>query len=198
MIDRRPSGRFVVRLPVAVHAQLRQIAAARGVSLNALCLERLGPAGEPHTAVVERDDADRSHVVEACDKAFGANLEGLALFGSLARGMARPSSDADLLIVLAEGQAITRALYSQWDGLELSRTRLAGHEVSPQFVVLPGPKTLPGGLWYEVALDGQVLFDRHGALSRALVRLRLDMAAGIIERKVTHGQPYWVRQVDHA
>ena len=48
-----------------------------------------------------------------------------------------------------------------------------------------------GGLWPEIALDGIVLFERDGALSRKLVAIRRAIADGRLVRRTAHGQPYW-------
>jgi predicted nucleotidyltransferase len=44
-------------------------------------------------------------IVSQLREAFGQRLQSAALFGSRARGDARPDSDLDLLIVLAERNA---------------------------------------------------------------------------------------------
>lgn len=38
----KPSGRFVVRLPLSVHQQLQDEARQQGVSLNTICVVKLG------------------------------------------------------------------------------------------------------------------------------------------------------------
>jgi hypothetical protein len=43
-----------------------------------------------------------------------------------------------------------------------------------------------------VALDGIVLFDRNLRVSRFLAHVRDLVADGRVQRKVTHGHPYWV------
>jgi predicted nucleotidyltransferase len=184
------SGRFIVRIPPSLHAHLREVAAQRGTSLNALCAAVLSAGTHADaTSAVEPSD-----IVRACRAAFGERLEGIVLFGSLARGEATAASDADLLLVLAHGTRIERGLYHEWDTLDASHHLLAGHPCTPQFVALPDKDNTPGGLWYEVALDGQVLWDRRGAIARTLRMLRLDMLSGVMERRVTHGHPYWVKR----
>jgi hypothetical protein len=46
-------------------------------------------------------------------------------------------------------------------------------------------------VWGEVAIDGVILFDRDLRLSSCLNRVRRDIAAGRIVRRLAHGQPYW-------
>ena len=192
------SGRFLLRLPAPLHSQLRQLADERGISLNSLCIERLGNAGDSSGDVSGACSEPALAIVTECSKAWGDRLEGLVLFGSVARGEATTASDADLLIVLAQGEPIERSVYRSWDGLAVANARLDGHIVTPQFVALPETAELAGGLWYEVALDGRLLWDRRGAVARILVQLRRAMANGAIARHETHGHPYWVRRNNHA
>jgi hypothetical protein len=42
-----PDKRFLLRIPQDLHAELKVVAAERGVSLNQLCVERLGGADAP-------------------------------------------------------------------------------------------------------------------------------------------------------
>jgi hypothetical protein len=189
----KASGRFVVRVAPALHAELRELAAQREISLNGLCSSLLS-SGCRSSGESSPESPDTAAVTQGCRQAFGEPLVGVVLFGSLARGEATVTSDADLLLVLAPGTSIDRGLYHQWDKLDVSRQSLAGHPPSPQFVALPSHDKPPGGLWYEVALDGQILWDRHGVTARTLRALRFDMLAGVIERRLTHGHPYWVRR----
>jgi hypothetical protein len=46
-------------------------------------------------------------------------------------------------------------------------------------------------MWGEVAIDGIVLFERGLHLTLHLIRVRHDIAAGRIVRRMAHGQPYW-------
>jgi hypothetical protein len=46
-------------------------------------------------------------------------------------------------------------------------------------------------MWAEVAIDGIVLFERGLRLTEHLVRVRRDIAAGRLVRRMVHGQPYW-------
>jgi hypothetical protein len=69
---------------------------------------------------------------------------------------------------------------------------LMGHRAEPHFVHLPDASRTVLGLWAEVAVDGIVLFARSLELPRRLVRIREDIAAGRIVRRLAHGQPYWV------
>lgn len=176
-----PSGRFVLRLPPALHASLRAEAGRSGLSLNEYCLRALAspgpdPAG-PAAAVAAR----------ALER-FGDDVVGIVLYGSWARGEATAASDIDVLVVLEPRRAITRALYRDWDQAPL---RHEGHDVEVHFVTMPGPGDEPGPVWLEAALDGAVVRDRDGRLARYLAGLRRRIAAGGLVRRHAHGQPYW-------
>ena len=64
--------------------------------------------------------------------------------------------------------------------------------MEPHFVNIGGAARRPVGLWAEVAVDGVVLFERGFQLSKRLARLRRDIAAGRLVRRVASGQSYWV------
>ena len=115
------------------------------------------------------------------------SVEGLVLFGSFARGTQTASSDIDLLVVLDQSVTLDRDLYSCW-----RPRKFEGREVTPLLVQIPGKGERIGGLWFEVALDGIVLFDRDLHLSRFLSHVRELVADGRVSRMLTHGHPYWV------
>ena len=118
---------------------------------------------------------------------WGSSVEGLVLFGSFARGRQTANSDIDLLVVLNRSVTLDRDIYSRW-----RLRKFEGREVAPLFVQIPGEGERIGGLWFEVALDGIVLFDRDLRLSRFLSHVRDLVAGGRVRRMVTHGHPYWV------
>lgn len=176
------SGRFLLRIEPGLHAVLRRAAAAAGLSLNDYCARKLaapGPAPwEPARLAVTRAAAQ-----------VGEGLVGVAAFGSWARGEDTTGSDVDMLIVVDASVAVTRALYRIWDDDPL---RWNGRRIEPHFVGLPEAGSRPTGLWLEVAVDGVVLFERGFELSGYLATLRRQIAAGAVQRRWTHGQPYWI------
>jgi predicted nucleotidyltransferase len=123
---------------------------------------------------------------------WGADLVGLVLFGSAARNEATAESDVDVLLVLAPGIRLTRGLYREWDLLS-DGFDADGKRISPQFVTLPEDVRATGGLWYEVALEGIVLWERDLSVSSLLRRIRETMARGELRRRMIHGSPYWIR-----
>jgi len=177
------SGRFLLRIDAGLHAALRRAATAQGLSLNDYCARALasaaGVAGAWHGG---------AEAVTRAAALVGAELVGVATFGSWARGEAAPDSDIDLLIVVDGGLKITRSLYRRWDEVPLTWD---GRAIEPHFVHLPGRSHDGTGLWAEVAMDGIVLFARDLALPRCLGAIRHAIAEGRIVRRLIHGQPYW-------
>jgi hypothetical protein len=182
MVDTNvPSGRFLLRIDPGLHASLRAAAGAAGLSLNDYCARKLAsPGGDPlgpATAAVARAVA-----------IHGETLLGVVAYGSWARGEATPTSDLDLLIVLAPDAPLHRRMYDAWDEVPLTWSNLT---VEPHLVRLPTPGEPPSGLWGEAALDGIVLYDPALRVSRHLVRARREIAKGDLVRHEAHGQPYW-------
>jgi hypothetical protein len=184
---RRPgrpaAGRFLLRIPAALHGLLRETARDAGLSLNEYCARRLGAPGSALGA-----EADAAAAVARAATLVGRELVGVLAFGSWARGELAAASDVDLLVVAEPGVELTRELYRRWDAVPL---RWGGHPVDPHFVHLPPPEVRVAGVWAEAAIDGVVLFERDFRLSFRLVRVRRDIAAGRIVRRMAHGQPYW-------
>ena len=121
---------------------------------------------------------------------FGEHLVAVAVFGSWVRREAVAGSDVDVLVVVDPEVPITRRLYRLWDEGPIA---WAGRPTEPHFLQLPAPGTVVAGLWAEVALDPVVLFERGLALSAHLARVRRDIVAGRIVRRMAHGQPYWTK-----
>ena len=91
-------------------------------------------------------------------------------------------------MVVDENLKLSRDLYLTWDEAPI---HWRGRRVEPHFVHLPDPERALLGLWAEIAIDGIVLFTRDLLLPSLLVRVRHDIAAGRIVRRVVHGQSYW-------
>lgn len=179
---RKPSGRFVLRLPPALHGALQAAARAAGLSLNEDRVRRLASAG-PGLA---GGDAAASLVTRAAALA-GDGLVAVIVYGSWARGEAAPTSDVDVLVVVEPRVALTRALYRAWDERPVT---WQGRAVDPHFAHPPDERA-GTGLWAEIAIDGVVLFERGVQVSRHLARVRRAIAGGAIVRRLAHGQPYW-------
>lgn len=181
---RRPkSGRFVLRMPPALHAALDGAAQAGGLSLNTYCVRHLATAG---LGIV--GDKDVTSLVGHAHAVVGDALSGIVLHGSWIREEATPSSDVDALIVVDSGVVLRRALYRAWDAEPIVTWR--SRRLDPHFVHPPEDGEI-SGLWAEVALDGMVLLDRDWKLAAHLARIRHAIAAGRVVRRVVHGHPYW-------
>lgn len=191
------SGRFVLRLPRELHSRLKQAARESGKSLNQLCVELLSAKldGAPAVALPTGEEVCGINVSELAEK-WKYPVAGIVLFGSAARRESWDTSDVDLLIVLDRGVPLTRDLYDQWE--RVAAPAAAGRTVSPMLAVLPDEPEDAGGLWYEVALDGIVLWDADLKVSRFLAKLRRRIVEGTIVRRYSHGQPYWIRKDDAA
>ncbi|HXH06635.1 MAG TPA: nucleotidyltransferase domain-containing protein [Vicinamibacterales bacterium] len=175
--------RVLLRLPSALHASLRRAAKTSGLSLNEYIVRRLS-APAPSLAASE----DALAVMRRAKAVVGPRLLGLIVHGSWARGEAARGSDVDLLVVVARDAAITRELYRIWDR---EPVRWRGRVVDPHFVRLPDVGDRVTGLWAEAAIDGLVLYEADDRLSAWLARVRREIAAGRLVRRVVHGQPYW-------
>lgn len=214
MAKKSASGRFLLRVPPALHLALRRGARAEGTSLNSYCRDALQAAVDVaagDAAVAAAVDAAGDATTHGCSEAsawqraataivreVGVGLEAVVLFGSRARGYDGPDSDVDLLLAVAPGESMGRERYAAWDqGLAgAPEIRALGARVSPHFARLPtespGRASGGGALWLEAALHGIVLWQRTDAPSRWIGDAREMMAAGALSRRLAHGQPYWV------
>jgi len=167
-------------MPPALHAALDGAARAADLSLNEYCVRRLASAGcrNPEAAVF----------VARAAAVVADQLRAVMLHGSMVRGEATARSDIDLLVVVDRGLRLDRDLYRAWDAVDPVST--GERPVDPHFVHLPEDTGL-SGLWAEVAIAGEVLFDLDGETSAHLVRARRAIAEGSLCRRVVHGQPYW-------
>ncbi len=113
---------------------------------------------------------------------FGERLVSIVLFGSHARGEAREDSDVDLLII-AEGLPARPILRNQTirqflpEGLRGRVSILA--KTPGEFSA-----TLPG-LYLDIALDGNILYDKDNFANQKLAALRqLTQKKGLERNKV--------------
>ena len=183
---------MLIRLPVALHQQLKRLAALSRIPLNQACVEIL-QAGSVNAGAgkfvlgVSKDPALNSLpalIEEACNE-YPRRIDAVVLFGSAARGTMRDNSDIDLLIVLAQSETVDRDCYNEWRW-----SKVNDREVAPLFVQLPHDTVR--GVWLEIALDGIVMYDRTLEASRYLIGLRRLIGAGQYQRHTAYGQPYWI------
>jgi len=182
---RRPavSGHFLLRMQADAHARLQAEARELDVSVNELCSRRLRVPGP---AMLVEDGA--AGAVAHAHALFDDQLVGVLVYGSYARGDATPSSDVDLLVVISLSIPLTRTLYRDWDADPVVWNE---RPIDPHFVHLPAQARTVAGAWCEASLDGVVLFERGGTVTRHLAAIRGAIAAGRLVRRSTHGQPYW-------
>lgn len=192
MPDRpKSASKILVRLPRHLHAELKSQAARLDVSLNQLCLQAL-QSYLRDSAAPPKPKAPFPPLACILESSLGAKLEAVALFGSQARGDATAASDADLLLCLQSGVALTRDLYAEWDRLMEAHPEAMPRALSPHFCLLPAAPENAGSLWFEVAIDGIVLWERTLAVSRFLASVRRYLLAGGRIRRSAYGVPYWV------
>ena len=131
---------------------------------------------------------------------YGRRLQGVALFGSAARGVPRPTGDLDLFVLLDhalddvfrevdEEMMVVRDVRSivvaEWEGRQ--------HLHNPSILTADARAfDAPGRVMLSVLSDGRIIYDPGGALHRGLVRLRrVVRAAGAREERAESGRPAW-------
>lgn len=179
--DMKDRVQFIVRIPAELHRRLKADARRANLSLNALCvklLERGSETGGKEPGAFEA-------IVTFLQKRYRNQFLALVLFGSHARGEAQDTSDVDLMVVLHPSVSIQRSLYREID-------RMFDPQISLHFAHPPLSPEGAGSLWLECALDGRVIYDGNGKVTRLLSQIRDRIVSGKVVRKVTHGQGYWV------
>lgn len=141
-------------------------------------------------------------IVSACRQVYADRLDGVVVFGSVARGTMRSDSDIDLLVVaepLPDGR-IPRM--DEFDAVEVAvghaMVVAAGKGVTTRIspIVRALDECRSGGfLLYDIACDGRVLVDRAGSVDALLseVRERLRVRGA---RRETRGRRYWMLEPD--
>ena len=149
-------------------------------------------------------DALLADLTRACRQHYGDRLLSVAVYGSVGRGLPRPDSDVDLLIV-AQGLADRHSLRLRdfravedrlRPSLDAARTAGLQPELSP---VLMTPTELERGsmLLLDMTEDACILFDPQDCLAAALDRLRRRLRA-LGSRRVWLGNAwYWDLKPDY-
>ena len=175
---------ILIRSNHALHQRMVATAKRQQKSLNELCCDRLALPSN-----LESDSLGLlRQVVIAADIAFQSDLLGVVFYGSRARSEGRDDSDWDFLLVMREGVPLSRDLYRRWDH-DFPAT---DHPLEVHFAHIPSSPKGATGFWAEIALDGIVLYEQQFVVSRHLISVRHDIAAGLITRKKSHGQTYWL------
>lgn len=181
------SGRFVLRIPLELHKKLSSLSSNRRISLNQLCLLLLNKG---LTASESQNWPEYEPVLKKLKDKFGENLTGVVLFGSQATGTATADSDTDLLIILDDSIEINRSLYSFWDDEIVWKDG----ELNPHFVHYQKNLMDAGGLWFEIAQTGKIIYQKDSLVEQLFLKIRNFIADGGVRRYISNGHPYWVRR----
>lgn len=150
---------------------------------------------------VELVETLRGRVVEY----YGEALVSLVLFGSVARGLFRPDSDIDFLIVaenLPRGRA--RRVLDFQEGVEAPLEAIfrdlhkqGVHALLSPVIKTPAEVRLGSPLFLDMIRDAKLAFDREGFFEKYLrgLQARLDQMGA---RKVKfRGGSYWLLKPDY-
>jgi hypothetical protein len=138
-------------------------------------------------------------LVEACRRVYGDRLVGVVVYGSVGRGLMRPDSDVDVLVVAEElphGRGARMAEFERVDAL-LEPTLAEARRAGITTWVSPLVRTLDeldrsGFIVFDIACDGRVVFDPTGRVGAYLGRVRERLAARGAQRRSASGRTYWV------
>jgi hypothetical protein len=144
----------------------------------------------PFKALVER-------VVAEYRTALGDDLVAIALFGSVARGQARPESDLDLYVVTRTASLGDPRLGAMWGRIDASQEYQA--LVAKGYCPTPSPLShtvddLRRHPWVllDIAHHGIVFYDPESLLERELTAVRRRMAElGSRRVDLPDGSWYW-------
>lgn len=160
----------------------------------------------PHAPPLDVNHALRAAAERYTDllrDAFGPRLVSVVLFGSVARGEARPDSDIDLLVVvedLADGRfARLRSLEPVDRAFQPDLVRLRAAGLTPQVVPVLKSRVEAATivpLYLDLVEDGRLLYDRDGFFRSVLDRLVASMRRLGSERRVRGSVRYWVLKPD--
>jgi hypothetical protein len=141
-----------------------------------------------------------STVREALVAGYGTRLVSLAIFGSIARGVATPESDIDLLVVangLPNGRmSRVREFASMENGMLSRHPELSRCELSP-IIKTPHEVALGSPLFWDMTEDVIILLDEGGFLAHSLQKVK-ERLVQLKARKVVRGDAwYWVYKGDY-
>ena len=149
-------NRFLLRLDPETFQMLAKLSKRQKVSMNALCSRFI----KEGLAAGTQDQKWIQTIVSAYQ---GDGLQSIVLFGSQARGEATASSDVDLLLVFSAGTKITRSLYRKFETIMESFSEESRHSI--HCVSIPEDVKSVSGFWFEIALDGIILWKKSEEIS---------------------------------
>jgi predicted nucleotidyltransferase len=143
-------------------------------------------------------------LAEQIRRVYGERLHSIALFGSVARRTARPDSDVDLLVVVADLPRGRRARLQTFEPVEHALAgaiaELQQHGIHTELsAVLRTPEDLrtASPLMLDLTEDAVILEDRDGVLAAALEDLRKRLRR-LGSRRVWEGNTwYWDLKPDY-
>ena len=185
MCSKTLSGKFVLRVGSDMHKKLLSYAERKNLSLNAACIDLLSQGLYPTASHSDLPFGLSWLISKDCP--VSRHILGIIIYGSWARGESVESSDIDVLLVLEPSIRIERSLYSS-----IGNQDNIDERVSLMFTSLPEGKKDFGSLWFEVSLDGILIFDKNKVVASKLAEVRQCITSGSVIRKVSHGQGYWI------
>lgn len=161
-----------------------------------------GPPQEP--PLREGFKALQQELGRACGRFYGARLVSVAVYGSVGRGVMKPDSDIDCLIVadpLPKGRVPRVA---EFDAVEkemldpLASAAKAGiHTRLSPVIKTPAEVRLGSPLFLDMVDDARILFDRDGFLAGELAGLRARLQR-LGARRIWRGSAwYWDLKPDY-
>lgn len=141
---------------------------------------------------------------EACRVHYGARLVSVAVFGSVARGVPRPDSDVDLLVVardLPDGR-IPRVrefdtVEEQLDPVLRRAAEIGVHTTLAPILKTPEEVERGSPLFLDMTEDVQILHDEGHFLRDYLGRLKAKLEALGSRRVRKGGGYYWLLKPDY-
>lgn len=134
----------------------------------------------------------------ACQEVYGARLVSLAIFGSVARGTARPDSDVDVLIVAHDLPRGRGARVREFDAVErnMEPALLAAQRAGVSTFLAPVFKTPEEAqrgsvLFWDMTEEAEILFDRDHFLTHLLASVRARLQELGARRIVRDHTTYW-------
>lgn len=138
-------------------------------------------------------------IAVACQDVYGDRLQGVVVFGSVARDRMRPDSDLDLLVVAEPLPRGRLARMDEFDDVDarvapaLTKARRLGATTRVSPIVRTFDELGQGGfLIFDIACDGRVVFDPQGAVTNYLAQVRDRLERRGAKRQTASGERYWV------
>lgn len=135
----------------------------------------------------------RSYLKGIFDR-YGERLVSVVLYGSFARGDARPDSDIDLLLVIDDYERSESMSVSEADDLTYRIWKLGrGYHMVLPYPLNRGQAEYHRPLYLDMTEDGVILYDRDRFIERVFDEIRERLAQlGAKRYELPDGSKYWV------